>query len=66
MEEQEERARSKADLYGHDYATMKEFTGSHPKVMEERVRSTPRFMKRRNRWLNWRFYKTLLIRGFKG
>jgi len=66
MEEREERARSKADLYGHDYATMKEFTGSHPKVMEERVRSTPRFMKRRNRWLNWRFYKTVLHRGFKG
>ena len=66
MEEQEERARSKADLYGHDYATMKEFTGSHPKVMEERVRSTTRFMKRRSRWLNWRFYKTLLHRGFKG
>jgi len=65
-EEQEERARIAADLYGHDYAIFKEFRGSHPQVMEERIRSTPRFMKRRNRWLNWRFYKTLLIRGFKG
>jgi len=48
------------------YEIMKEYKGTHPKVMRERLCSAQRFKKRINRWLNWRFYRHFLIYGFKG
>jgi hypothetical protein len=49
-----------------DYAILKEFTGSHPVVMADRLRSSRRWAARRNRWLNLQFYREVLRRGFRG
>jgi glycosyltransferase involved in cell wall biosynthesis len=49
-----------------DYAILKEFTGSHPVVMANRLRSSRRWAARRNRWLNLQFYREVLRRGFRG
>jgi hypothetical protein len=49
-----------------DYAMLKEFSGSHPTVMVDRLQSSRRWAARRNRWLNWRFYQTIFQRGFRG
>lgn len=49
-----------------DYALLKEFAGSHPAVMADRLRSSRRWASRRNRWLNWKFYRTIFQRGFRG
>jgi glycosyltransferase involved in cell wall biosynthesis len=51
--------------YG-DYAVLKEFTGRHPAVMQARIASSRRWGDRRNRWLNWRFYREVARRGFRG
>ncbi len=50
----------------NEYEILKEFSQSHPKVMEERVKNARRLRPRRNRWLNWRFYKEVFTHGFKG
>jgi glycosyltransferase involved in cell wall biosynthesis len=49
-----------------DYAVLKEFDGSHPTVMVDRLRSSRRWASRRNRWLNPQFYREVLRRGFRG
>jgi glycosyltransferase involved in cell wall biosynthesis len=48
------------------YEALKEFRGEHPAVMKERISRATRLRKRRNRWLNPRFYKEVLRHGFKG
>jgi hypothetical protein len=45
---------------------MKEYRGSHPSVMQERIAEAVRFRPRVNRLLNWRFYANVLTHGFKG
>ena len=49
-----------------NYPILKEFRGRHPAVMADRIRSSRRWAIRRNRWLNWRFYREVLRRGFRG
>ena len=49
-----------------DYAILKEFQGGHPAVMKSRIASAARWAARRNRWLNPRFYREVLRRGFRG
>lgn len=49
-----------------DYALLKEFSGRHPSVMQVRVGSARRWGARRNRWLNWLFYREIARRGFRG
>ena len=49
-----------------DYAVLKEFSGRHPSVMQTRIGRALRWATRRNRWLNWRFYRTISQRGFRG
>jgi glycosyltransferase involved in cell wall biosynthesis len=49
-----------------EYAILKEFRGRHPAVMRKRVEGTRRLRSRRNRWLNWRFYRAIKERGFRG
>jgi hypothetical protein len=49
-----------------DYAVLKEFAGSHPAVMADRLRSSRRWAARRNRWLNLQFYREVFRRGFRG
>jgi glycosyltransferase involved in cell wall biosynthesis len=49
-----------------DYAILKEFSHSHPAVMSERLSAARRWGRRRSRWLNPRFYREVLRRGFRG
>jgi len=52
-------------FHGYDY--QKEFRGTHPRVMAERIGSFVPFLeRRRSRWLNPRFYRHVLRHGFKG
>jgi glycosyltransferase involved in cell wall biosynthesis len=48
------------------YSIMKEYRGSHPSVMRDRIAATERFRRRVNRWMNWRFYGNVFTHGFKG
>lgn len=48
------------------YDALKEFRGTHPGVMKTRIAGAQRLRKRRNRWLNPRFYKEVFTHGFKG
>jgi len=59
--EQEER-----DLDLETYRILKDFRGSQPAVMRYRVENAGRLASRRNRWLNWRFYREVARRGFRG
>ncbi len=49
-----------------EYDIMKNFTGSHPAVMRERVSRYPVLKPGRNRWLEPAFYRAVLKRGFRG
>lgn len=49
-----------------DYAVLKDFRGRHPSVMSARIGASRRWANRQNRWLNWRFYREVLRRGFRG
>jgi hypothetical protein len=49
-----------------DYAVLKDFRGRHPSVMSARIAASRRWARRQNRWLNWRFYREVLRRGFRG
>jgi glycosyltransferase involved in cell wall biosynthesis len=49
-----------------DYDIMKTFSASHPAVMADRVTRYPVINPWRNRWLNPRFYRIVLQRGFRG
>ncbi len=48
------------------YEILKAYRGSHPRVMQERIGRAARLRPRRNRWLNWRFYREVFLHGFKG
>jgi glycosyltransferase involved in cell wall biosynthesis len=49
-----------------EYGIMKNFYGSHPAVMAERIRRHLPLQAWRCRWLAPRFYRELLKRGFRG
>lgn len=49
-----------------NYDILKEYKETHPKVMEERIGRARRLQPRRSRWLNWKFYREVLLHGFKG
>ena len=49
-----------------DYDILKTFRRTHPHVMMGRVRGRGSLRSRRNRWLNWRFYRAILRHGLKG
>ncbi len=48
------------------YHILKDYPHSHPSVMQPRVVLANRLAPRRNRWLNWQFYREVFRRGFKG
>lgn len=62
----EDMTRNKIAKLERKYSIMKEFRGSHPGVMRDRIAAADRFRPRVNRWLNWRFYGNVLSHGFKG
>ena len=49
-----------------NYSILKEFRGQHPHVMQPRLKHAQRLRGRRNRWLNWKFYREVMKHGFKG
>lgn len=49
-----------------EYDIMKNFTGTHPAVMRERVARYPKLRPGRNRWLSPAFYRAMMKRGFRG
>jgi hypothetical protein len=57
-------AAEECDFESYDF--LKEFRGTHPATMRERVARGQRFKERKNRWLNWKFYREILKHGFKG
>jgi len=48
------------------YGILKTYKGSHPKVMTKRIQESWQLCPKRNRWLNWRFYREVFDHGFKG
>jgi glycosyltransferase involved in cell wall biosynthesis len=62
----EDMTRNKIAKLERKYSIMKEYRGSHPGVMRDRIAASDRFRPRVNRWLNWRFYGNVLSHGFKG
>jgi glycosyltransferase involved in cell wall biosynthesis len=63
---EEASALAKATLEVDEYAILKEFRGTHPAVMHERVKALSRWAPRSSRWVNPRFYREVLRRGFRG
>jgi glycosyltransferase involved in cell wall biosynthesis len=49
-----------------DYHIMKNFGGTHPAVMADRVSRYPVLKQKRNRWLRPAFYRAIVQRGFRG
>ena len=47
------------------YDALRNFNGQHPAVMRERVARFAPLKRRRNRWLNARFYRECLRHGIK-
>ncbi len=64
--EQEVRSACRIATEFPTYSILKNFTGTHPRVMHARVSQGKRLSPKRNRWLNWRFYREVLRHGFKG
>ncbi len=48
------------------YDILKDYKGTHPGVMKARIGVAMPLRRRRNRWLNLRFYKEILTHGFHG
>jgi len=64
--EEQARMLAKEAYEFDDYAIMKNFTGTHPAVMWDRVARHPKLKPRRNRWLEPAFYRAVMTRGFRG
>lgn len=62
----EEMTRNTTEKLERQYSIMREYRGSHPSVMQERITAAERFRPRVNRLLNWRFYANVFTHGFKG
>jgi hypothetical protein len=48
------------------YDVLKDYRGSHPRVMEGRLLAAGRLKSRKTRWLNPRFYQEVWKHGFRG
>ncbi len=63
----QEQARLSGETFDFpDYDIMKEFRGTHPAVMGQRIAQGSRLHPGRNRWLNPKFYAAVARRGFRG
>lgn len=49
-----------------EYDIMKNYYGTHPRVMADRIKMFPKLKPWRNRWLQPKFYQAVLKRGFRG
>jgi len=65
-EEVKRRESNKFGQFIERYPLLKNFRGSHPAVMGDRIANHPPYQPKRNRWLNPRFYAEVLRHGFHG
>jgi glycosyltransferase involved in cell wall biosynthesis len=64
---EEDLKRMAKDTYEfEEYDIMKNFSGTHPAVMRERVARYPKLKPGRNRWLTPAFYRAIVKKGFRG
>lgn len=63
--EDERQIASEAWIF-EEYDILKNFTGTHPAVMRERVNRFPKLKPGRNRWLEPAFYRAIAKKGFRG
>ncbi len=66
LSEQRIDAWAEEDAQFPDYGILKNFRGSHPRVMRERISRARRLRPHRNRWLNPDFYRRVFKQGFRG
>jgi len=64
--ERNKRMERKFGNFAERYPILKNFRGSHPAVMQQRIAAHPSLSMHRNRWLNPRFYREILKHGFQG
>jgi hypothetical protein len=64
-EKQKRKNKKFGDFLGR-YRFLKNFRGSHPAVMADKIAAHPPYEPHRNRWLNPRFYAEVLRHGFHG
>jgi len=65
-EERKRRENNKFGRFIDRYPLLKNFRGSHPAVMADRIADHPPYQPKRNRWLHPRFYAEVLRHGFHG
>ncbi len=65
-EEKKRREDNKFGRFIDRYPILKQYSGSHPAVMAERLAQHEPYQPKRNRWLNPRFYAEVLRHGFHG
>jgi hypothetical protein len=65
-EEKHRRMQSKFGRFIERYPILKNYRGSHPAVMADRIALHPTFKPCRNRWLQPRFYSEVIRHGFHG
>ena len=65
-EEVKRRESNKFGRFIDRYPLLKNFKGTHPAVMTDRIAGHPPYRAKRNRWLNPRFYTEVLRHGFHG
>ncbi len=63
---EDERQIASEDWIFEEYDILKNFTGTHPAVMRERVSRFPKLKPGRNRWLEPAFYRAIAKKGFRG
>ncbi len=66
QEQRQQREENKFGRFMQRYPILKNFTGTHPGVMADRIAAHAPYAPRRNRWLNPRFYAEVLRHGFHG
>ncbi|MHB1605648.1 MAG: glycosyltransferase family protein [Leptospirales bacterium] len=64
--DEDQKMLSLSEFMPENYDILKQFDGTHPSVMKERIASFPSMPFKRSRWLNPKFYRYVLRHGFKG
>ncbi len=62
----DQRQIASEDWIFEEYDILKNFRGTHPAVMQERVARYPKLKPGRNRWLTPAFYRAIAKKGFRG
>lgn len=65
-EEKQQRMQNKFGRFIERYPFLKNYHGSHPSVMADRIAMHPTYRHSRNRWIQPSFYAEILRHGFHG